>query len=1215
MLRAQFVLNALGFFAAFPSRPWTWRLLAAAVIIAMAASHGPLYAQQATASGILADGNAVVTGFSGAQPPTLIAPQVDPADQTFVDLNGAALRVIDLQAPGAPPRAQLLQAAKPFAVTAGQIGQVFGVALDNAAPPNIYVAATSAYGLPIVAPSPSGDGSMVRAKHGAPGASFMPGVFGPNALQGGPGSIWRIDGATGEARLFANVMLDGAPNSGAALGGLAFDAASNSLFVADRGTGMIHRFDMTGADSSHYDHGAQGRPRASLSAVPFDSTKRLDITNAQFRTEDPATWGYAPPERRVFGVAVHAGRLYYAVAEPLQIWSVGLAPDGAFAADARIEVTLPPGAGASEISKIIFDDQERMVLAERAAPTGAYDFSALAQPGVGRVLRYAPATSATGAGAWQSAPDEYAIGFAGKMQNANGGVAVGYGYDAAGKYDRNSCGGFLWSTGEQLRVAADPELAARLNKTGATVVNGLQGDAVDLVRPANAPPLASYFVDYDDRLDDANVRGALGDVAIWRVCAPSLGKPVPTPLRPAPGAPGIAPPGPPSAPPSGMPGTPPPPPSIGPGEGPGPGPGFEEGGIELWWDGGPPPPPPICPPGMHLATNALQCCPPNQIPGFTGGCQPICPNGAADPVCWRGFQPGHGPGATGPADPGICWNGAPVTKLCIPNNLACNKCPKSPLKNCPSGFNLVTAPPGVPNATWLWSNATCVAAGPPCPPGQQRGLDGLCHADMCPAGQTAFPVNRCCLNGTAPNAHGQCPGILVPPLWFLDYIATGTGPCVPPNCSHYEFTITGRERFGRGTLIQRITLPPGSDFPEARVVKGAKYCPASRWSCSKSGDGFTCSAEDCGLVPGDQVVVRLEGRAAPELTAPPSTPVEKTACGVLEWQAMTGRSRRAAVEQPAEVGKALTQQPETQQAGASRILTPSKRACWTIRIVDKVPAAPTCARDYAPTAEGQCCMRSQLTAGGVCCPAGQRPDARRSACVAVCAGDRVWTGSTCACPQGSVERRGRCVSLVTPVIPQRACAPGETGVWPHCCPPGRYWNGRQCVHQPTTLPSCPAGTTGKYPDCQPIVVREPCPSGTVGRWQPHCRPIDVRQPCPPGTVGRWQPHCRQIVVRQPCPPGTVGRWQPHCRRIIEPQPCPPGMMGRYPHCRPIVQPRCPPGTIGRPPYCHPITRGPTQTWQTPGWRPHRPLPPGGPTHRSPPSGWPAHRATPFGGPH
>lgn len=215
---------------------------------------------QAPGGAVLTDGNAVVTGFSGIQLPTLIAPGVDPIERSSIDRDGPVVRVIDLQAPGAPPRAQTLIAPKPFTVTAGQIGQVFGVALDNAVPPNIYVAATSVYGLPIVVPDANNDGMPNRAEEGTANATFMAGLFGPAAEGGSPGSIWRIDGTTGEVRLFANVTLDGVANSGPALGGLAFDPATNALLVADRETGMVHRFDMAGAETGRYDHGTQGRP-------------------------------------------------------------------------------------------------------------------------------------------------------------------------------------------------------------------------------------------------------------------------------------------------------------------------------------------------------------------------------------------------------------------------------------------------------------------------------------------------------------------------------------------------------------------------------------------------------------------------------------------------------------------------------------------------------------------------------------------------------------------------------------------------------------------------------------------------------------------------------------------------------------------------------------------------------------------------------------------
>ena len=50
---------------------------------------------------------------------------------------------------------------------------------------------------------------------GEAGAQFLPGQFGPAELGGGPGSVWRVDGATGEVTLLANV--DGGTGSVASL--------------------------------------------------------------------------------------------------------------------------------------------------------------------------------------------------------------------------------------------------------------------------------------------------------------------------------------------------------------------------------------------------------------------------------------------------------------------------------------------------------------------------------------------------------------------------------------------------------------------------------------------------------------------------------------------------------------------------------------------------------------------------------------------------------------------------------------------------------------------------------------------------------------------------------------------------------------------------------------------------------------------------------------
>ncbi len=1156
-------------------------ILAAAFanLVGIIAALDLAFAQPAPAGGILADGNAVVTSFSGVQLPTLIKPGVDPTEKATIDLNGFALRVIDLQAPGASPQTQILSAPKPFTLTASQIGQIFAVALDNATPPSIYAAATSAYGLPIVVPDADGDGLPDRQEQGAPNAGFMPGLFGPAALGGGPGSIWQINGATGAVRLFANVALDGAPNSGPALGGLVFDPASSTLLIADRETGMIHRFDLTGAERGRYDHGLDGRPTGGLRAAPFDRATRLNIKSPPFQPADPATWGYAPPPRRIFGLALRGDRLYYAVAENLQVWSVANNPDGSFGRDARIEITVPPGQSASEISKIEFDDQGQMLLAERVAPSGAFDFVALTEEGGGRVLRYRLVRLDDPASGWQPVSDEYAIGFGERGRDGNGGVAVGYGYDANGRLDRNSCSGFVWSTGERLRVSADPSRAAALARGGPATVNGLQGSPIDLVRPANTPPLQSYFVDLDDRFEDANARGHAGDVAVFRACAramiaqlpPATGEPA-LPRGPAPSEPDF------------------PPELMGPPpEGPfGPGPDFPFGPDD--W---PPPPPPICPAGTHLEQNALQCCPAGQIPGVTGACQSPCANGSLVPAdvfaCRRGFQPGAAPG---PGGPGTCWNGTAPVSLCPANTFGCKKCPKSPLKTCPAGWDEVTASPAnLPTPAWWWSDRTCVAkpAQFGCGPGQQVGLDGVCQA-LCPGApgtQWAWPVNRCCFNGTAPNALGQCgPGILVPPIWYLDYLATGTGPCIPPNCSAFEFTVIGRERFGRGSLTQRITLPPGSAVTEARITRGSRYCPASAWSCSRTGNVLTCSAENCGLAPGDQVVLRIAGNVAPDLTEPPPAPIDKTACAVLEWQAQSGPGP-AAIEQLRDTGRVSPppQRPVdgvgTDQYGR----TSSKQACWTIRILGRPRPAPppACAPNYVATSDGQCCLASQMTTGGVCCLPGQTPDARRRICVPVptpsipttvvpppslvtcpsgtvrlrsgecCPRDQLTVRGQC-CPPGQQpdSRRQRCVPVapstptVTPSVPA-PCPPGQMTRAGQCCPAGQRPDSRRrfCVplapERPAVTPPpctggkvraddrciCPSGTTEMRGRCVPI-RQTPQPQFERPRPQPEFRP-------PRPELGRPQP---QVTPPKVTPPPKVQQLRPVPLRPLP--SCPPG---------------------------------------------------------------------------
>ena len=80
-----------------------------------------------------------------------------------------------------------------------------------------------------------------------------------------------------------------------------------------------------------------------LQPVPYDPAGRLDISSPKFRTGDPGTWGYAAAPRLIFGLGVRNGRLYYAVARDLQIWSGAIAPQ--FGADPRLELSVAPGPG------------------------------------------------------------------------------------------------------------------------------------------------------------------------------------------------------------------------------------------------------------------------------------------------------------------------------------------------------------------------------------------------------------------------------------------------------------------------------------------------------------------------------------------------------------------------------------------------------------------------------------------------------------------------------------------------------------------------------------------------------------------------------------------------------------------------------------------------------------------------------------------------------
>ncbi|CAM5308761.1 hypothetical protein ATER59S_00826 [Aquamicrobium terrae] len=456
---------------------------------------------------VLGPGDVAISGFSGTKlAAEAVAPGVDPVDKTVIDLEGPVLRILDMSDLGSPPGWQSVDAPVKLEVRAGDIGQVFGLAFGAPSVdgvPDLYAAATSAYGVQIVAAEPGEDGMAVRLRQGEPGARFMDGMVG--TLGGaGPGSIWKIDGATGRVALFADTASGGVANSGPGLGNLVFDPQSRSLYASDLDTGLVHRFGPDAAYLGQFDHGVTGRPARGLTSIADDG-RQMDIESPAFLPGDASTWAMTRPERRVHGLAVHAGRLYYAVAAGPEIWSVGLDADGEFGPDVRFELVVRTDR-PQPVTDIVFDAQGRMTLAMRGPPSAAYDYSRFAGADGAPVLRYLWQQSQDPAepGRWLPEPQDYAIGFSGAQRNGTGGVSLQYAYGPDGRIDLGACGRTLLATGDLLPDGG--------------IGSGMQVNDAELVRPANVPPVQSAFVIHDDLRADPELRGHVGDVEVYQRC-------------------------------------------------------------------------------------------------------------------------------------------------------------------------------------------------------------------------------------------------------------------------------------------------------------------------------------------------------------------------------------------------------------------------------------------------------------------------------------------------------------------------------------------------------------------------------------------------------------------------------------------------------------------------------------------------------------------------
>lgn len=256
--------------------------------------------------------------------------------------------------------------------TAGNLGEVFGITLDDARPANIYVSATAVYGSYAV---PAGNSQ---------------------------GTVYRLDGTTGSITPYNCI-----PAGSASLGNLTHWRASSgtgNLYVSNLDDGLIYQLDSSGDCVGTYDHGVQGRPQESMSTLA-----------------DNASTNYTQLGRRVWGVEAHDDRLFYGVwntAGAHTVWSVELDASGTpDATTAQIEIPMIPGD--LPVSDISFSEDGRLFLAQRY-----HRGVGLNGPHNGSVLEYTFA-----GGSWNISPiDKFKVGnystFTGSGRNSAGGVSV-----------------------------------------------------------------------------------------------------------------------------------------------------------------------------------------------------------------------------------------------------------------------------------------------------------------------------------------------------------------------------------------------------------------------------------------------------------------------------------------------------------------------------------------------------------------------------------------------------------------------------------------------------------------------------------------------------------------------------------------------------------------------------------------------------------------------
>jgi len=269
------------------------------------------------------------------------------------------------------------------------LGHVFGLAIDDAAPPNIYVTSTSMF-----------------------------------STSGGTGEVFMLDGSSGAISLFATLPNALGPSGFMpGLGNIAFDANRQQFYVTNHEDGTIYRLDMSGTTVETFD--------------PF--------------VADDGSPGFCPLGERLWAIGLHEDRVYFSVwaedasrpsaTQANTVWSVAINPaTGAFVpADTDLEVTID-GVNLSNwsmpVSDVAFSKDGLMFVAERSMQ-GDHEPNAHQS----RILEFEG-----GHLAWAPSSHVFELGALAGGLNSAGGVD----YDC-NEADACNIGPRVWATGDALQ--------------------------------------------------------------------------------------------------------------------------------------------------------------------------------------------------------------------------------------------------------------------------------------------------------------------------------------------------------------------------------------------------------------------------------------------------------------------------------------------------------------------------------------------------------------------------------------------------------------------------------------------------------------------------------------------------------------------------------------------------------------------------------------------